>query len=86
MPTTPWDFREQLLASNPEFQQLAQRKSQYDAKLEEITSSQFLSSEDLIAEIELKKLRLRVKDEMEQIFNRAWQQYIQPKRGAASAD
>ena len=86
MSTTPWDFREQLLANNPEFQQLAIRKSQYDAKIEELIASPFFSSEDLIQQIELKKLRLRVKDEMELIFNRAWQQHTQPRRNSASAD
>jgi uncharacterized protein YdcH (DUF465 family) len=76
---TPGEIREQLLASNPEFQQLALRKSLYDAKLEQITKSPFLNSEDILEEIELKKLRLRVKDEMEAIFHRAWRQHLQPR-------
>ena len=86
MSTTPWDFREQLLASNREFQELALRKSQYDAKIEELISSPFFSSEDLIQQIELKKLRLRVKDQMELIFNQAWQQHTQPQTSRARAD
>jgi uncharacterized protein YdcH (DUF465 family) len=86
MSTTPWDFREQLLASNAEFQELALRKSQYDAKIEELISSPFFSSEDLVQQIELKKLRLRVKDQMELIFNQAWQQHTQPRSGRTSAD
>jgi uncharacterized protein YdcH (DUF465 family) len=86
MPSTPWDFREELLAKNTEFQELALRKLQYDAKIEELISSPFFSSEDLVQQIELKKLRLRVKDQMELIFNQAWQQHTQPKTGRASAD
>ena len=86
MPSTPWDFREELLANNTEFQELALRKSQYDAKIEELISSPFFSSEDLVQQIELKKLRLRVKDQMELIFNQAWQKHTQPKSSRASAD
>ena len=85
MPVTPGELREHLLASNTEFQELAIRKMQYDKKLEQLTTSAFLNSEDLVEEIELKKLRLRVKDEMEQIFARAWNQHIQTRRAASGA-
>jgi len=85
MPVTPGELREQLLASNTEFQQLALRKSQYDQKLEQLTSSPFLNSEDLVEEIELKKLRLRVKDEMEQIFSRAWHQHMRARSASSGA-
>ena len=66
--STPGDIREELLASNPEFQRLAQEHSRYEAELDQITRSPFLSAEDLIQEIELKKLRLQVKDQMERIW------------------
>lgn len=65
--STPGDIREELLAGNPEFQRLAQQHSRYEAELDQITRSPFLSAEDLIQEIELKKLRLQVKDQMERI-------------------
>ena len=71
MPITPGDIREQLMASNPEFQKLAQELTTYEIRLQQIVTSPFLNSEDLIQESELKKLKLRVKDQMEQIYAQA---------------
>ena len=70
MPITSPDIREQLLASNPEYQRLAQEHSQYDSQIEQLSKSSFHNSEELIKEVELKKLRLRVRDEMEQLVAR----------------
>jgi len=67
MPISPRDIREQLLASNPEYQQLVQEHSRYNIQIEQLSKASFLSGEDLIKEAELKKRRLRVKDEMEHL-------------------
>ena len=71
MPITPGEIREQLMASNPEFQKLAQELTNYETRLQQIVTSPFLNSEDLLQESELKKLKLRVKDQMEQIYAQA---------------
>lgn len=71
MPITPGEIREQLMASNPEFQKLAQELTNYETRLQQIVTSPFLNSEDLLQESELKKLKLRVKDQMEQICAQA---------------
>jgi uncharacterized protein YdcH (DUF465 family) len=68
MPSTTRDIREQLLATNPEFQQLAQQHSKYDAQIEQLSSASFLNVEHFAQEVELKKLRLRVKDQMERMI------------------
>lgn len=70
MPISPREIREQLLASDAEFQRLAQEHSRYEAELERLSRQAYLSSEDLILEITLKKKKLRVKDEMEQLVSR----------------
>ncbi len=80
MPITPRDIREQLLASSPEYQRLAQEHSRYEAQIEQLSKSSFHNVEELIQEAELKKLRLRVKDEMEQLVART------SRRRSASAD
>jgi uncharacterized protein YdcH (DUF465 family) len=67
MPVLPQQVREHLMASNPEFQRLAQEHSRYETQLEQLTEQPYLSSEDLILETTLKKLKLRVKDEMEML-------------------
>lgn len=66
MPVLP-QVREHLIASNPEYQRLAQEHSQYETQLDQLTKQTYLSSEDLILETTLKKLKLRVKDEMERL-------------------
>ena len=65
--STPGDIRDELLAGNAEYQRLAEQHSHYQAELEKILHSEFHSSEDLVQEIELKKLRLQVKDQMERM-------------------
>jgi len=70
MPVSPRDIREELLQSDAEFQRLAQEHSRYEAELDHLSHEAYLSSEDLILEITLKKKKLRIKDEMEQLVSR----------------
>ncbi len=57
--------REQLMASSEEFRRLADEHSQYTQRLESLISKKYLSDEEKFEEVRLKKLKLRVKDEME---------------------
>ena len=70
MPISPRGIREDLMATNAEFQRLAKEHSQYEAQLEQLTKSPYLSSEDITQQVQLKKLKLRVKDAMEQLVAR----------------
>ncbi len=70
MPITSQDIRQSLLARDPEFRNLAEEHSRCETQLEQIVKSSYLSSEDLIQEAELKKLKLRLKDRMELILAR----------------
>jgi len=70
MPISPRDIRERLMASDAEFQRLAQEHSRYEAQLEQLSKTPYLSSEDIIRQTTLKKLKLRVKDQMEQMVAR----------------
>jgi uncharacterized protein len=63
--------RDQLLASNDEFRQLAQEHSQYAQRLDSLTTKKYLSEDEKIEEIRLKKLKLRLKDQMEQLEQQA---------------
>lgn len=73
MSTSPREIREHLMASDAEFQRLAQEHSRYEAQLEQLAKTPYLSSEDLLQQTTLKKLKLRVKDKMEQLVARHWQ-------------
>ena len=59
--------REQLLASNDEFRRLASEHSQYAQQLDSLIQKKYLSEEDKIEEVRLKKLKLHLKDQMESL-------------------
>lgn len=65
--------REQLLASSEEFRKLADEHSNYSQRLESLTGKKYLSEEEKVEEVRLKKLKLRLKDEMEQFPTRVQQ-------------
>ena len=56
--------------ADAEYQRLAEQHRQYEAELQKISKSPYLSSEDLLEEIKLKKMKLHCKDEMERIAAR----------------
>jgi len=70
MPIVPQEIREHLMASSTEFQRLASEHSQYESQLEQLSKQTYLNAEDLLLVTKLKKLKLRVKDEMEQLVAR----------------
>jgi len=57
--------RESLLSSNDEFRRLVQEHSQYSQRLESLISKRYLSEDEKLEEVRLKKLKLRLKDQME---------------------
>jgi uncharacterized protein YdcH (DUF465 family) len=70
MAATTQDIRNALLSTNPEFQKLAHEHTCCESQLEELQEQKYLNSEDLMQEILLKKRKLRLKDQMEQLIAR----------------
>jgi uncharacterized protein YdcH (DUF465 family) len=70
MPTLNRDMREQLLTYDQEYQKLVQQHDAYAEQLVELSHSSYLNKEDLQREVTLKKLKLRIKDEMERYLAR----------------
>jgi uncharacterized protein YdcH (DUF465 family) len=64
------ETRERLLKDDPNFRRLAQKHQEYDDRLEAIRAKRFPTDEEKLEETRLKKLKLAVKDEMEQILRR----------------
>ena len=64
------ELKEELIATNEEFSRLASEHSEYKRKLEELYSHPHLTDEDRIEEINLKKLKLSLKNQMERILQR----------------
>jgi uncharacterized protein len=57
--------REQLLASHDEFRRLAQEHALYSRRLESLIEKRYLTEDEKVEEVRLKKLKLRIKDQME---------------------
>lgn len=58
---------EWLSTSHEVLQKLAMEHSQYSHRLEQLTEKRFLTDDEKLEEIRLKKLKLRLKDQMEGI-------------------
>jgi uncharacterized protein len=56
--------RDQVLTGHDEFQRLVQEHSQYSQRLESLTQKRYLTDDEKLEEVRLKKLKLRLKDQM----------------------
>ena len=59
--------REQLLASHDQFRELVQTHTQYSTRLNFLSEKKFLTEDEKTEEVRLKKLKLRIKDQMHMI-------------------
>ncbi len=66
--------RDMLMSSNDEFRRIAQEHAQYSQRLESLCTKRFLSEEEKLEEVRLKKLKLRLKDQMEHLERQFKQQ------------
>ena len=68
--------RDQLLASHDEFRRLAMEHTQYAQRLDSLTEKRYLTEDEKLEEVRLKKLKLRLKDQME-LIERSYRQQSQ---------
>ncbi|MGO8983553.1 MAG: DUF465 domain-containing protein [Terriglobales bacterium] len=59
--------REQVLNGHEQFQKLVQEHSQYSQRLESLTEKRYLTEDEKLEEVRLKKLKLRLKDQMQSL-------------------
>lgn len=59
--------REQLLASHEEFRRLAQEHNHYSQRLHSLIEKRYLTEDEKLEEVRIKKLKLRLKDQMQSI-------------------
>ena len=65
--------RDQLLSNDDQFRKLVQEHTQYAQRLDSLTQKRYLTEDEKLEEVRLKKLKLRLKDQMlyiEQQFQR----------------
>jgi uncharacterized protein YdcH (DUF465 family) len=63
------ELKAHLMATNEEFRRLATRHSEYAKELEALEALPHLSTEQEVEETRLKKMKLRLKDQMEAIMS-----------------
>jgi uncharacterized protein YdcH (DUF465 family) len=68
MEKTQEDLRAHLLATDPTFRTLAEQHAQLKRQIEAIESKPHVTGEDELEEQRLKKLKLHVKDRMNEIL------------------
>jgi uncharacterized protein YdcH (DUF465 family) len=61
------DAKNLLLKSNEHFRELAERHHQLDDRLHELTEKHYLSDTEQFEEVTLKKRKLALKDQMEEM-------------------
>lgn len=73
-------LREQLIASHDEFRRLAHEHNQYSQRLNSLIDKRYLNDDEKVEEVRLKKLKLRLKDQMELIEQQYRQQQLQQQQ------
>jgi len=56
--------KDQVLASHDQIRKLAHEHSLYSQRLENLAEKRYLSEDEKLEEVRLKKLKLRIKDQM----------------------
>ena len=64
------ELKELLLKTDEEFRQLATPPHDLDERLHELSGKQYLSDVEQVEEVKLKKVKLQLKDKMEDILRR----------------
>ena len=63
--------RDRLMREDPHYRHLSHKHDEYEQRLAELRERRFLSEDEKLEEIQVKKLKLRVKDEMESILRQS---------------
>ena len=63
------ELKAHLMATNEEFRQLAQQHSEYALQLDALEALSHLTDDEQVEEHRLKKIKLRLKDQMEAIVS-----------------
>jgi uncharacterized protein YdcH (DUF465 family) len=64
------ELKSRLMETDEEFRRLAQAHAEYARRIEALEALPYLSEEQQLEEIKLKKLKLHAKDMMAEILNR----------------
>lgn len=68
--TTVTETRDRLTREDAAFRRLTERHAELDRRLTELQGRRWLTEEEQVEEVTLKKMKLALKDEMETILRR----------------
>ena len=63
-------LQEHLMATDEEYRRLASEHAGYARRLDELAARTYLTEQEQLEEVRLKKLKLRLKDQMQTIIHR----------------
>jgi uncharacterized protein len=75
MQLTPEELKAHLVQTEEGFRLLVTQHCEYKKQLEALSSRPYLSPEEQLDETRIKKLKLRLKDQMQEIMDRYRQQH-----------
>lgn len=61
-------LKEKLINENPEFAKLVKKHQEYDQELKSLVDQPYLTPDEQMKETHLKKMKLKMKDEMARIM------------------
>lgn len=64
------EVRERLAREDSKYQRLSHKHQEYEDRLHELRGRKFLTEEEKLEEVRIKKLKLALKDQMEQLVRR----------------
>ena len=70
------ELKAHLMATSEEYRQLASQHTEFAHKLDDLESRPYLTDEEQLEEHRLKKLKLRLKDQMEAILSHSRPQQV----------
>ena len=64
------EIKEHLMSDSPEFRRLVEEHKQFEGRLEELHNRHHMTDHDHLEEIQLKKKKLSVKDQMNALISK----------------
>lgn len=70
METALRELRNRLIETDEEFSRLAQEHTNHERRLEQLSGKPYLTDSEQLEEVDLKKRKLSLKDQMEKILHK----------------
>jgi len=76
MQLNPDEMKAHLMETDEDFRRLATQHCEYKKELESLASRPYLTPEEQVEEIRIKKLKLKLKDQMQEILDRHRHEHV----------